>query len=116
MALLGTLAYLARRVPRQELKTQRPRYPECIRTGTADLVLSLKSRTPAARVTPGASSRKGYDRSSPLIDKALKTLTLLDWFGRAGRPKPATIDRWIRSRREQTGQKLPSGRPPKHHS
>jgi hypothetical protein len=112
MQLLGTMAYLARRVSRRERMARRPPYPECVRTGTADLVLSLKVESPTARVTPGASNRAGrYDRSSPLIRKALDILATLDWFGPTGPPSPATVDDWVRSRQKEAGEKLQKGRP-----
>jgi hypothetical protein len=112
MQLLGTMGYLARRVSRRERTTRRPPYPECVRVGTADLVLSLKGESPAARITPGAANRAGrYDPSSPLIRRALDILTTIDWFGPAGPPSPATIDDWVRSRQREAGEKLPKGRP-----
>jgi hypothetical protein len=111
MSLLGTFAYLALRTPRSGLQTRRPQYPKCVRTGTADLVLTLKNQSPTARVTPGSQNRKRHDPSSPLIDEALRVLTVLEFFAPSYPPSPATIADWVRARRKETDEPPSTERP-----
>jgi hypothetical protein len=107
--LLGTFAYLARTQLARNSKRRKPTYPTCLRIGTADLILSIKSASPDVRVTPRRTGN--YDDSSPIIRKALEVLKVMNWFGAAPEPAPDTIASWVRERQKESGQTLRRGRP-----
>lgn len=107
--ILGMAATLALRIRRQPAKKRgqhKPRYPSCIKIGTAEVILSLKKRQPATRRVPTA-----YDSTSPIILQAIDVLTTMRWFGDAPTPAPRTIDDWVRERLSASNQKPPKGRP-----
>jgi len=115
--LIGETAALALRVPSHQDRKPgetKPVYPECIKSGTADLIICLKEKKPKKRVTPGISNRSTFDPSSPLIEETLQILTTLRWFGDVPTPAPSTIADWVKWRRLQRltpGQTPRKGRP-----
>lgn len=116
--LVGVIAILAPSVSTDQQRKpgdRRPRYPACIKSGTADLLLLLKKDNRRVRLTPDAYDVGGYDGGSPLIDEALRVLSIMRWFGDAPTPAGDTIADWVRTRKQEQlarGQTLPRGRPP----
>jgi hypothetical protein len=98
LQLLGRSALeMRRRHPRPRARGERrPQYSKCVRDVTAELVLLLKEQHPTERWSPTA-----YDKSSPLIDRALETLVVIGWFGDQPTPQPATVEDWVQALREE---------------
>jgi len=104
--LIGLMAEQARcRRPPKKARGQRsPKWPLWVQNATADLVLSVQDRNPELRRSPLPAyseleiEKEMGDGTSAPIASALSVLTPIGWFGKAGAPKPSTVDDWVRAR------------------
>lgn len=95
--LLGILAArLLQERPDHRKRGQRPpKWPQWLRTATADLVIVEHLHNPYERRTPAPYFDKP---SSPVIERALGLLIRCGWFGAGKPPSPGTVDDWVRAR------------------
>jgi hypothetical protein len=95
LQLLGRMVLVAlTRSPRPRARGERrPPHSKVVRDVTAEFVLWLKEQHPDQRRSPTA-----YEQSSPLIDRAVATLTAIGWFEDQPIPQPGTVDDWVRER------------------
>ncbi len=98
LQLLGRMALVALdRNPRPRARGERlPTYPKCVRDVTAELVLWLKEQHPDERWSVTA-----YQKSSPLIERALETLAVIEWFGDRPTPRTETVEDLVQERQRE---------------